>query len=136
MDRNGHRGGERNSGRTDPHHAIHSSPVEMQQLNIKRASQHTYAKLQHALLTGSPSSIQDNPPVHIKGCEYGRSASRARSTTPRPSSVRTRITVDGTNLATLAGLLEDVQGYEAAIPAEQIVQALLRPQCLQMLLLD
>jgi len=33
-----------------------------------------------------------------------------------------RCTVDGINLATLAGLLEDVQGYEAAIPAEQIVK--------------
>ena len=31
-------------------------------------------------------------------------------------------TADGINLATLAGLLEDVQGYEAAIPAEQIVK--------------
>ena len=42
-------------------------------------------------------------------------------------------TIDGIDLATRAGLLEDVQGYEAAMPAEQIVQALLRPQCLQVL---
>lgn len=52
------------------------------------------------------------------------------------AAMETCHTADGINLATLAGLLEDVQGYEAAIPAEQIVQALLRPQCLQMLLLD
>jgi len=33
-----------------------------------------------------------------------------------------------------AGLLEDVQGYEAAIPVRTDCKALLRPQCLQVLL--
>ena len=42
-----------------------------------------------------------------------------------------RDTVDGINLATLARLLEDVQGYEAAIPFRTHCKALLRPQCLQ-----
>ena len=69
------------------------------------------------------------------------------------AAMETCHTADGINLATLAvaemrmpapgrnyvpgvhaGLLEDVQGYEAAIPVRTDCKALLRPQCLQVLL--